>query len=69
LGVVLEREVPVGSEHEILEEEPILSEQVLGLVEPEFPRRRRRRQPLHRGASHGLEGAEVRMMLERDPSW
>ena len=64
LRILIELEISVGSEHQLVEPERVLAEEMLGLVEPEFASGRRRGEPLHRRAGHGLEGAEVRMVEE-----
>ena len=62
LRVLIEGQVPVGAEHELVDAEAVLAEQVLGLVEASLARRRHGRQPLHRRARHRLECAPVRMV-------
>ena len=59
LRIVLEREVAVGAERQLVEAEPVLAQQMLGLVKTGLAGGRRRGEVLEGCADHRLEGAEV----------
>src|SRR5262249_49373204 len=62
LRIPVERKVAVATEHELGGVEAVLSQHVLGLIQPRLAGGRRPRYPLHRRSADWLERTEVRMV-------